>query len=274
MNSEPRGLAALAAQVGHYRLIFRWPERTASFLLPSLFVAAVAVHALAFFLFQVAYPPSAAVVPPQAQVTMLTEATPEGKTLLRWVQSQDPAIAATLQNVTPAGLSEVSYTPSYATVHTFQMEVEPPVEPVSFLPAHSLLDRSDPKRAPTETLRVSVATSLAFSEGLQARDAETEKAPLTITTKSSVNLRSSVFLVGIGDRGDVRYCFLQASSDGPSSGDQEIDKQAEALLRQHSFTHSETPLEWGFATFTWGAEAYAPHPAQATPPPKPEAPET
>ena len=30
-------LAALAAQVEHYRLVFRWPERSASLLLPLVF---------------------------------------------------------------------------------------------------------------------------------------------------------------------------------------------------------------------------------------------
>jgi hypothetical protein len=44
-----------------------------------------------------------------------------------------------------------------------------------------------------------------------------------------------------------------------------MDGQAETLLKEHGFAHSEAPLEWGYATFTWGAEAYAPEPSQPLP---------
>ena len=265
MNSEPRGLAALAAQVGHYRLVFRWPERTVSLLLPALFVLSVMFHALAFYIFQVVYPPAVASAPPPAQVTLLTPDTREGAALLRWVQAQDPATAARTPEVTPAGLGEILYTPSYATVHTLPLETEPPAAPIGFPSAHSLLDVSASKEAAPEPPRRAVASALAFSDGLRARDAAPE-IPRGVTSKNSPNLRPTVFLAGIGDRGEIRYCFLLAPNGGdPSSGDPEVDKQAEALLREHRFTPSETPLAWGFATFTWGVEAYAPPQPQPQP---------
>jgi len=267
MNYEPRGLAALAAQVEHYKLVFRWPERTASLLLPALFVLSVAVHALAFYVFQVVYPPAVVSAPPPAQVTLLTAATPEGADLLRWVQAQDPATAARLQEITPAELKEIPYTPAYATVHTLPLEVEPPVEPIGFPAAHSLLDFSESKAATSEPPHRAVSSALSFSEVLRARDAAPEALP-RITAKRAPNLRPTIFLVGISDRGEVRYCFLLDPNGGdPSSGDHDMDKQAEALLREHGFSHSETPLEWGFATFTWGAEAYAPQPSPPLPQP-------
>ena len=265
MSSEHRGLAALAAQVGHYRLVFRWPERTVSLLLPALFVLSVAVHALAFYVFQVVYPPEVASAPPPAQVTLLTGDTPEGATLLQWVQAQDPAMAARVQEVTPAGLGEILYNPSYATVHTRPLETEAPVQQIGFPSAHNLLEFSESKVPAPETPPRTVASTLSFSETLRARDAAPGTAPV-ITPKPSPNLRPTVFLVGIDDRGEVRYCFLLEPGGGdPSSGDHEVDKQAEALLRQHGFTHSETPLEWGFATFSWGAEAYTTQPVQPLP---------
>lgn len=262
MNSERRALAALAAQVEHYRLVFRWPERTASLLLPAFFVLSVAVHALAFFVFQVVYPPAVVSAPPPAQVTLLTSATPEGAALLRWVEAQDPATAARIEEVTPAELKPIPYSPAYTTAHTLPLEVEPPVDAIAFPAARSLLDCSASKPPATASPRRSVASALSFSEVLRVRDTEAGKAP-RIAPNGSPNLRPTVFLVGIGDRGEVRYCFLLNPNGGdPSSGDHEVDKQAEALLREHSFARSETPLEWGFATFTWGAEAYAPQPAQ------------
>ena len=113
MKPEPRGLAALAAQVEHYRLIFRWPERTASLLFPGLLILSVAIHTFAFFIFQVVYPPTVASAPPRAQVTLLTPGTPHSDALLRWVEAQDPATAGRIQEIAPKGLEEIRYTPSY-----------------------------------------------------------------------------------------------------------------------------------------------------------------
>jgi len=257
---DRRGLAALAAQVGQYRLVFRWPERTASLLIPALFVLSVAVHALAFYIFQVVYPPAVTSAPPRAQVTLLTAETPQGAALLRWVQAQDPATVASIQEITPAGLGEIRYTPSYATAPTPLKEEEPPPEPIGLPSAYSLLNINNSKAAAAGTLsRSSVISSLSFSETLRARESAASPQPLEINAKSSANLRPTVFLVGIGDRGEVRYCFLQESS-----ADRAMDEQGENLLRQHTFSHSESALEWGFATFTWGAEAYAPQ--NANPP--------
>lgn len=260
MNAELRRLAALATQIGHYGLVFRWPERTASLLIPALFVLSVALHAFAFYVFQVVYPPALASTPLPAQVTLLTADTAEGAALLRWVQAQDPAIAARPQEVTPSGIGEIVYTPSYAAVHTLPLEVEVPEEPVGFPAAHTLLEFASSKPVPDKGPSRGVSSTLSFSQALGARDAAPGLSP-AVTPRTSSNLRPTVFLVGIGDRGEVRYCFLLDPHGGdPSSGDHEMDKQAETVLRTHQFTHSEAALEWGFATFTWGAEAYAPKP--------------
>ena len=265
MSPELRGLAALAAQVEHYRLTFRWPERTASLLLPALFLLSIGIHGLALFVFQVVYPPSVASAPPPALVTILTPDTPQGAALLRWVEVQDPALAARVEEVAPTRLGGVAYTPSYATAQTPLREGEPTPAPFAFPAAHNLLDLSPAApAAPAGTPRLGVSTALRFSESLGARERPEPPAPLHLSVKSSANLRPTVFLVGVGDRGEVRYCFLQESS-----GDPAIDAQGEALLGQHAFSLSETPLQWGLAMFTWGAEAYAPAPPR-TPESSPE----
>lgn len=250
-------LAALAAQVEHYRLVFRWPERNASLLFPAFLVVSLLVHAFAFFLFQVAYPPAVSLSSPPAQVTLITPDQPQSAAFLRWVQAQDPAVVGSVQEVIPPnGLGERLYRPSYATAHTFQMEAEPPQTSPTFPSARNLLDACDaPKAAAPVPMRPAVATSLAFSEGLNVRDGDPH-APLQLATPSRVNLRPTVFLVGVGASGEVRYCFPQVRSEGASSGDPKVDAQAETLLRAHPFLPSSTPLQWGFATFTWGAQAY------------------
>lgn len=261
MNAESRRFAALAAQVEHYRLIFRWPERSASLVMPAFFLFAVAVHAFAFYIFQVVYPPTLVNAPPPAQVTLITPATPQGAALLQWVQAQDPAAVASVQEVLPPALGEIRYTPSYATVQTLPLNAEFPPEPVTFPSAFNLLDYRESAAPTAPVTPLAVASSLAFSESLRGRDTAASPAIVPVA-KSQANLRPTVFLVGVNDRGEVRYCFLQESST-----DQGIDTEAEALLRGRAFSHSETLLEWGFATFTWGAEAYAPRPASSSPQP-------
>lgn len=265
MSPEPRGLAAFAARVEHYRLTFRWPERTASLLLPALFLLSVAVHGLALFVFQVVYPPAVASAPPPAQVTFLSPGTPQGDALLRWVAVQDPARAARAEGAAPAPLGEIGYTFSYAAAQTPPREAEAPREPAPFPAAHNLLDFTPGTAAaePGNASRWGVPSGLRLSETLRTRESAGPSAPLRLRLKSTANnLRATIFLVAVGDRGEVRYCFLHASC-----GDRDMDTQGEALLRGHTFTVSETPLEWGFAAFTWGADAYAP--ASPTPSARP-----
>lgn len=266
MNS--RGFAAIAAQMEHYRFVFRWPERSASLLFPAFLLLSLAVHALAFFLFQVEYPPSASLAPPPVQVTLVTPDDPGGAAFLKWVLAQDPAAAGRVAEVEPpAGLGERPYRPSYAAVRAYAMEVEPPRGGVGFPSGRTLLDAAPAPPAPVRAGRPSVANSLVFSEELAARDAA-PGVPFRLAAPSRANLRPTVFLVGIGAGGEVRYCFPQSGGEGASSGDPKVDEQAGALLRGHPFKPSRAPLQWGFATFTWGAQAYdtgAPREAAAAP---------
>jgi hypothetical protein len=253
---EHRALAAFAAQVEHYRTVFRWPERKASLLLPVLFVISVAVHGLAFYIFQVQYPPTAVSAPPPAQVTLLTGDTPQGAALLKWIEARDPATAARVMTAGAPALKEIVYTPSYAEAQTQPLDQEPSVEQVPIPAAHSLLDWTyeRPKATPPEPPK-RVVSSLKFSHVLRDRDAA-PNMPLNLSLRSTVNLHRAVFLAAVSGEGEVRYCFLQERS-----GDPAMDSQAEALLRSHPFLPSGNALEWGYAVITWGAEAYAPEPS-------------
>lgn len=241
------------------RLIFRWPERRASLMLPLLFVASAIVHAFGFYVFQVVYPPTGSTTPQPAQVTFLAD-TPENDAMLRWAESQDPSLAARMQEVTPPGLGEVRYIPSYATEHALPAALEEKPKTTVFPPARDL---SSLLAAPTKPCAAgfgAVRTKFCFGEELRKRDAG-GKTVFPAISKNGETLRPSEFLLSIDDRGEVRYCFLQESC-----GEPEMDKAAETVLRQHAFKHTDTPspLLWGFATVDWGIEAYAsPIPAQA-----------
>lgn len=250
------------------RLIFWWPERSASFLLPGLFILAVAIHALTFYVFQVVYPPTVSIAPPPAQVTLLTPSSPQNAALLQWVEAQNPALAEHLQETTPAGLADVAYVPSYATVRTPPKPAELAEEKRGdSLPAYHFAALIAPPATVRQTKPASVRSSLAFSGSLKNRDAQPGQPVVAATRTAAVNLLPTTFMVGISDRGEVRYTFLQEKG----SGDRALDEEAEALLLKHEFKREEgaPALAWGFATFTWGAEVFLPPSATpaATPAP-------
>lgn len=242
-----------------HSLIFRWPERSASFVLPSLFVASVALHALAFYVFQVDYP-LGSIAPSPARVTFLTPSTPQSEALLEWASAQDPAAAKNLQQVTPPGLGEIQYTPSYAKAQSLPKPVESAGEAVLFPPARDPLALIAPGTPQVAAVHPSVHSWIAFSENLRDR-AATPQQDLHINEKSTTSLEPTKFLVGIGPNGAVCYSFLQETC-----GNSEIDKEAEEQLRGRRFKPADanSPLLWGFATFTWGADAFAPASLPAT----------
>jgi len=247
--------AASPAPWDHFairRLIFRWPERSASFTLPLLFLASVIVHALAFYAFQVVYPPKGSITPQPAQVTFLAD-TPENEVLLRWAEAQDPSLPARMQEITPPNLGTVRYVPSYATEHALPAVSETTEQTTIFPPARDLPSLLSVPAKSGSPQSAAVRTTICFSGELQKRDGAGAAVFPSMPTSRAI-LRPSEFLVSIDDRGEVRYCFLQESC-----GEREMDKAGETLLRQHAFrrTDSPSPLLWGFATIDWGIEAYS-----------------
>ncbi len=239
-------MADLPAPPRDARLVFRWPERIPSFLLPGVFLLAVAGHAVAFYLFQVVYPPIVSIAPPTAQVTLLTASSPENRALLQWVEAQNPEAAPRLQAAQPPGLEPLGYTPSYAAVRTLPKPFAVPtgLEPY---PAATASAAAPPEAALPEA-RPAVGSRVRFSGALASRAAGV--APHAPLPGAAVALPPSVFLAAVDDRGAVRYLFLQQSSGNPT-----LDRQAEAWLRDRPFQREENaaPLAWGFATVGWGA---------------------
>ena len=75
-------------------------------------------HAATFFLFQVSYPSHVSIPLQTPQVWLLTGETPEQQAIMRWIESEDPALIAASSHPVPAGLFEVPYRPSYLTART------------------------------------------------------------------------------------------------------------------------------------------------------------
>ncbi len=78
--------------------VFDWsPRRGRKLSLISFITASAVVHALCFYVFQVIYPPTVALLPPPARVTVISPNTDEGRLLLRWIEAEDPALSSTTQ---------------------------------------------------------------------------------------------------------------------------------------------------------------------------------
>jgi hypothetical protein len=78
--------------------IFNWsPRRSRKLSLISFIVGSAVLHALCFYVFQVVYPPTIALLPPPARVNLITPETEEGRLLLRWIEAEDPALSSTTQ---------------------------------------------------------------------------------------------------------------------------------------------------------------------------------
>jgi hypothetical protein len=60
--------------------------------------------------------------------------------------------------------------------------------------------------------------------------------------------------MGVSPKGEVQYVFLQ----GSGSGDKNLDTAAGRLLEQTHFRETGDGLRWGFATFHWGSDVFAP----------------
>src|SRR5258708_12703065 len=82
-------------------LIFTWDfPRRRNLAIAGLLVLSLIAHAACFYIFQIVYPPTMALLPPPARLTLITPDSEEGRTLLRWVQAQDPALSSHPQRPT------------------------------------------------------------------------------------------------------------------------------------------------------------------------------
>jgi hypothetical protein len=235
-------------------LIFDWSlrERFPLILFGCVFLSAVA-HVATFFLFQVIYPQRVTIPPPPPQVELLTASSPENEALLRWIDAEDPALVANAHAVLPPNLLDVPYRPSYATSRLAPLgSVEAPVL-VPFPPARSalaIIQSANPPAEPATRSAVATPSGVTFSGALRARTL-TQPAAFTWRRRAAEPAEPFRALIGVNDRGEVRFAIPQQSSGQPA-----LDAQALAQLQTLTFDRAGEPIAWGTATVTFGAEAY------------------
>jgi hypothetical protein len=247
---------SVASEIAGEPLLFSWdsPRRQRTMLAAFLVLALVA-HALCFYLFQIVYPTPVALLPPPARVTFIAPDSEEGRTLLRWIDAEDPAVAFTTHpapGARLAALPKTEHLPSYSAVEPILKEL-PPLKPDLRIPS------SRPPGALRSVARKNVSargmarTYISFSKELDGFGAPTLPQSGFATEETPETLR---FRVAVNDLGEIRYCFPINSS-----GDPALDEQARLQVVRSRFSQNRraraepgSSLVWGMATIQWGSD--------------------
>jgi len=247
-------------------LLFSWDSpRTQKAALLAFLALSVLAHAVCFYIFQVVYPPAVTLLPPPARVALITPASEEGRTLLRWIDAEDPAVAFTTHRPPEArlrALPKVEHIPSYHTIEPTLKRL-PPFEVDSRAP-----DSQPPGPVPFMRQQTAVAagpiqTFVSFSSELNGLGAAT-LPPLKFNASTAETPEAIRFRVAVSRLGEIRFCFPMNSS-----GDPALDKQARLYLVRCRFPKSapvdgmpDALLTWGIATIEWGTDIMRPHATQ------------
>jgi hypothetical protein len=257
----------LGPELATESLLFSWDSpRTKKAALLAFLAISLLAHAVCFYIFQVVYPPTVTLVPPPARVALITSASEEGRTLLRWIDAEDPAVAFTTHRPPEArlrALPKVEHVPSYHAMEPTLKEL-PPFQIDSRAP-----DSQPPGPAPFVRQQSApdgepIPTSVSFSSEFEGLGVAT-LPPLKFVASTGESPEAIRFRVAVSGLGAIRYCFPMNSS-----GDPELDEQARLYLTRCRFSRratgggkSEAPLIWGIAIIQWGSDITRPHARQS-----------
>ncbi len=248
--------------------LFEWsPARRRKLSIFSFIAASAALHALCFYLFQIIYPPTVALLPPPARINLITAASEDGRVLLRWIEAEDPALSSSTQRPPDAALFAppvAIHVPSYTNWQPALRQAPPLQSDLRIPSAHP--PGPVPGRKPIQPKPAVITPSI-----LQFANAETLGAPTIPSLRFAASRReppqSAEFRIAIGADGAVRHSFLERSS-----GDPALDEQARHAITLSRFpaiqkpdSKAENRLLWTTATTEWGNDVAAPpDPAAAT----------
>ena len=257
----------VASEIAAEPLLFNWdcPRRQKT-MLAAFLVLSLMAHSLCFYIFQIVYPTPVALLPPPGRVTFIASDSEEGRTLLRWIDAEDPAVAFTTQPPLEARLGALpmaEHLPSYSAVELILKEL-PPSKPDLRIPS------SQPPGAVPSIVRTATSsrgiptTYISFSKELDQFGTSTvpQSAFASSTQETPETLR---FRIAVNDLGEIRYCFPINSS-----GNRALDEQTRLRIVRSRFSPGRqasskagSSLVWGMATIQWGSEVARPQQAPA-----------
>lgn len=245
--------------------VFDWaPPRNRNVSLISFIAASTVLHALCFYVFQIIYPPTVALLPPPARVTVITPATEDGRHLLRWIEAEDPALSSTTQLPPDAAAVELprpAHVPSY--VNRKPALKEPPPYEAASHPPSAQPPAPVPVVRPSPAADPAIVTTRLMFDGVDV--GKPDGPPLQFTASSKEPPQAARFHVAISSRGDVRHVMVESSS-----GDAALDAQASGYLLRTRFRlgQQQDPsagdsLRWTTALIEWGNDIHARPPLPA-----------
>ena len=257
----------VASEIAAEPLLFDWDSpRGRRTTLATFLVLSLMAHALCFYVFQIVYAAPVALLPPPGRVTFIAPHSEEGRTLLRWIDAEDPAVAFTTDpapGATLGALPKTEHLPSYSTVEPILKELPP-------LKADLRIPSSRPPGAVKSISRTATSprgasrTYISFSKELDEFGAPT--VPQSgFATSNEETPEPLQFRVAVNDLGEIRYCLPINSSNDPA-----LDEQARLQIVRSRFSLSRqtgtapgSSLVWGMATVQWGSEVGRPQKAPA-----------
>src|SRR5947208_3832746 len=231
-------------------LLFSWePPRRRKVAITAFLALSLCGHALCFYIFQIVYPPTVALLPPPALASVISPDSEEGRTLLRWIDAEDPALAFTTQRPPEArlrALPKVEHIPSYLAVELALKQVPLPVVDLSIPssqppgPVPFVYRQIAPAMGPT-------VTSASFSKELDSFGAPILPPP-SFAASSNETPETVRFRVAVNRMGEIRYCFPLNSS-----GDPALDEQVCRYLTLFRFSRASVRGEKLDGSLTWGS---------------------
>ena len=260
---------SITSEIAAEPLLFNWDSpRGQKAALASFLVLSLVAHALCFYVFQIVYPTPVAVLPPPARVTFIAADSDEGRTLLRWIDAEDPALAFTTlppPGATFRALPAAEHVPTYSASQPMLKDL-PPLRPDLRIPSsrppgavRSFSRKTIPATASGKTL-------ITFSKNLDQFGAP-GLPPSRFVASNKETPETLRFRVAVNEFGEIQYCFPI-----DSSGDPALDEQARLQIIRSRFPskggngeNPGSPLVWGLATIQWGNDIVRPQqPSPAT----------
>nr|UXE46119.1 hypothetical protein Hi04_10k_c5714_00008 [uncultured bacterium] len=258
-----------APEIAVEPLLFSWDSPRQQKAVLAIFVMlSLVAHAFCFYVFQIVYPTPVALLPPPAGVTFIAPDSEQGRTLLRWIDAEDPALAFTTHAPPETKLQAISkaeHVPSYFALDPLLKKIP------AFKPDLRIPSSRPPAAVPALSKKTVSAvdrhrTLISFSKELEQFGAASIPQP-RFAASNEETPETLRFRVAVSDLGEIRYCFPINSS-----GDPALDEQGRLQLVRSRFSPIRITdgkpgrsLIWGTATIEWGNDIARPQQAPAAP---------
>jgi hypothetical protein len=227
------------------RFIFDWRKARWDLRLPALIAISLLGHVLCFYLFHVVYPTTTSLLPPSAQITVLDSNSARDRSLLDWIELNDPATVSA-PRFDPKLVSKLvpRYKPSFSSLATELKPSDASENPPKGMPSIFSAEMLIPMRIHPQATDSSETFPSRFDIASTLKQRPLSSLPALPVVLSLAE--PSSFFIGVNPEGEVDFLFLQTSS-----GSNSIDETAASFIRALRFK-PRPGRDWGVVTIRWG----------------------